>query len=78
MALDNEQKKAILQQMLDGTETEIFRQEAELAALNAEADAVKGADMQQMHQNNIDNVSAGIARLRARQGAWQSQLDAIK
>jgi len=77
MALDDEQKRTVLQQMVDSAEMDIFRQEAELAALNAEASATTDEMQKQTVQLNIDNVTQTLARLRARQQAWSDQLASL-
>jgi hypothetical protein len=77
MALDNEQKKQILLGLIDAAESDLFRQEAELAALNAEAGAIKDDQQQTFTQQNIDNTSVGIQRIRARQAAWQQLLESL-
>lgn len=77
MALTTDQKKAMLQQMLDSVENDIFRQQLEVDALQAELDVVTDENQKAATQAGLDNINSTIARLQARKTAWEEQLTAL-
>lgn len=77
MALTTDQKKAMLQQLLDSVDSDLYRQQLEADAYQAELDVVTDDNQKAATQANLDNINATIARLQARQSTWQSALTAL-
>ena len=77
MALDNEAKKTMLQQMLDSAEMDLFRQQVELDALNAEAEVVTDENQKAAVQVGIEQTQQALAKINARRDSWQKAYDAL-
>jgi hypothetical protein len=76
MALAKEQKRDLLDGMLMAVEQDLFRQQLEVDALQAEL-SVADENQKPATQAALDNTNANISRLKARQGAWKAHLDKL-